>query len=178
MKVVHILCYEMKVVHLCWDCSLLQGSEKVLSYANIKESRYSEHSFCIGAATTAAVAGVPDMIKMMGRWESSAYLLYGQIPQTLCSSLPTVNFSRQSVIFWVLPPPVIHNHIKLALTLSVYLSTNNLLHCVLSLTSLTMYVNWHHVVWQRMLQLRVVIYMYTVALEVTCHSSSSHISLQ
>ncbi|XP_003389721.1 PREDICTED: uncharacterized protein LOC100640846 [Amphimedon queenslandica] len=38
---------------------------------------YSGHSFRAGAATTAAKAGVEDsIIKALGRWESSAYLLY------------------------------------------------------------------------------------------------------
>ena len=51
--------------------------KRALAYANIDESKYSGHSFRIGAATSAAAAGVPDhMIKMMGRWESSAYLLF------------------------------------------------------------------------------------------------------
>ena len=48
--------------------------KKALAHQNIDSSKYSGHSFRIGAATTAAAAGVPDhMIKMMGRWESSAY---------------------------------------------------------------------------------------------------------
>ena len=51
--------------------------KKALAHQNIDSSKYSGHSFRIGAATAAAAAGVPDhMIKMMGRWESSAYLLY------------------------------------------------------------------------------------------------------
>ena len=38
---------------------------------------YSGHSFRAGAATTAARAGVEDsIIKALGRWESSAYLIY------------------------------------------------------------------------------------------------------
>lgn len=47
----------------------------------------SGHSFRIGAATTAAMNGVPDsLIKTMGRWESSAYTLYIRTPrETLCS---------------------------------------------------------------------------------------------
>ena len=40
-------------------------------------SKYSGHSFRIGAATTAASVGVEDsLIKTLRRWESSAYLLY------------------------------------------------------------------------------------------------------
>ena len=38
---------------------------------------YSGRSFRAGAATTAAKAGVEDsVIKALGRWESSAYLIY------------------------------------------------------------------------------------------------------
>ena len=45
--------------------------------ANIPAHLYSGHSFCIGAATTAASAGIADsVIQTLGRWQSSAYLLY------------------------------------------------------------------------------------------------------
>ena len=61
---------------------------KALAYADIDESKYSGHSFRIGAATSAAAAGVPDhMIKMMGRWESSAYLLYLRTPRESLAAL-------------------------------------------------------------------------------------------
>ena len=47
----------------------------------------SGHSFQIGAATTAAACGLPEsLIKTLGRWESSAYMLYIRTPQsTLCA---------------------------------------------------------------------------------------------
>ena len=45
-----------------------------LQRAGIDHSRYSGHSFQIGAATTAALCGLPDsLIKTLGRWESTAY---------------------------------------------------------------------------------------------------------
>ena len=45
-------------------------------------SAYSGHSFRSGAATTAAKQGIGDaMIKMLGRWKSSAYLLYIKAPR-------------------------------------------------------------------------------------------------
>ena len=42
---------------------------------------YSSHSFRIGAATSAALAGFPDhLIKTLGRWSSDAYLRYIRTP--------------------------------------------------------------------------------------------------
>ena len=50
---------------------------RVLSAANIDMSCFNGHSFRIRAATTAAKAGLEDsLIKMLGRWESTAYLWY------------------------------------------------------------------------------------------------------
>ena len=48
--------------------------------------RYSSHSFRIGAATSAALAGVPEhMIQTLGRWTSSVYLTYIRTPRSLLS---------------------------------------------------------------------------------------------
>ncbi len=50
---------------------------QVLTNIGLNASEYAGHSFRIGAATTAALAGIPDhMIKTLGRWESEAYTLY------------------------------------------------------------------------------------------------------
>ena len=57
----------------------------LLSTAGIA-GRYSSHSFRIGAATSAALAGVPEhMIQTLGRWTSSAYLTYIRTPRSLLS---------------------------------------------------------------------------------------------
>ena len=56
--------------------------KKTLSRASVDHSAYSGHSFRIGAASSAAAAGVPAyFIKMLGRWESEAYHLYIRTPR-------------------------------------------------------------------------------------------------
>ena len=53
----------------------------LLSYG-VDVSKYSGHSFRIGAATAASAMGVEDsMIKTLGRWQSSAYQSYVRIPR-------------------------------------------------------------------------------------------------
>ena len=60
---------------------LVQALHQALSLAGIDDSRYSGHSFRIGAATTAARAGVSDsLIQTLGRWKSSAFTLYIRTP--------------------------------------------------------------------------------------------------
>ena len=52
---------------------LVKQVRQALSQKGIDVSKYSGHSFRIGAATTAA--GIPETtIKMLGRWESTAYI--------------------------------------------------------------------------------------------------------
>ena len=59
-----------------------------LSALGYDSSEYAGHSFRIGAATTAAEQGVEDStIKMLGRWESSAFLLYVRTPRQSLSSI-------------------------------------------------------------------------------------------
>ena len=49
----------------------------LLSQAGYRASEYNTHSFRIGAATSAAMAGVPGrVIKRLGRWRSRAVNLY------------------------------------------------------------------------------------------------------
>ena len=53
-----------------------------LKRAGIDQTKYCGHSFRIGAATTAAAKGVEDcIIKILGRWESLAYLQYVKLPR-------------------------------------------------------------------------------------------------
>lgn len=60
---------------------LVQALHQALGAAGIDSSGYSGHSFRIGAATTATQMGVSDsMIKTLGRWRSSAFMLYIRTP--------------------------------------------------------------------------------------------------
>ena len=62
--------------------SFVKRVREGLQAAGINAAHYAGHSFRIGAATTAAAQGVEDsLIKTLGRWESSAYLLYIRIPR-------------------------------------------------------------------------------------------------
>ena len=55
---------------------------EVLQQIGIDQSKYSGHSFRIGAVTTAARTGIQDsLIKTLGRWESMAYQLYVRTPR-------------------------------------------------------------------------------------------------
>ena len=59
-----------------------------LTSAGVDPAPYSGHSFRIGAATAAGSSGLsPVMIKMLGRWESSAYLLYIKTPRHLLAEV-------------------------------------------------------------------------------------------
>ena len=58
--------------------------------ANLPATDFAGHSFRIGAATTAATAGLDDStIQTLGRWKSSSYLLYVRLePHHLASVAP------------------------------------------------------------------------------------------
>ena len=61
---------------------LVASLREVLSITDVRQSDYCGHSFRIGAATTAAKCGVPDSTtQLLGRWNSSAYLLYIRTPR-------------------------------------------------------------------------------------------------
>ena len=67
--------------HLTRD-KFVGAVRQALSATGTDTRCYSGHSFRIGAATTAALQGVEDsVIKMLGRWESSAYQRYLRTPR-------------------------------------------------------------------------------------------------
>ena len=56
---------------------LVEAVHQALQQAGVSLVGYSGHSCRIGAATTAAWAGLDDsVVKMLGRWESTAYQYY------------------------------------------------------------------------------------------------------
>ena len=55
---------------------------EVLEVLGLHSTHYAGHSFRIGAVTTAAERGLEDsLIKALGRWESTAYLVYIRTPR-------------------------------------------------------------------------------------------------
>ena len=60
---------------------LVLQMRQALAQAGIDTSKYAGHSFRIGAATTAARAGLHDsLIQTLGRWQSSAFMSYIRTP--------------------------------------------------------------------------------------------------
>jgi len=65
----------------------VESVRDALCKAGIDQTKYSGHSFRIGAATTAAAKGLEDsLIKTLGRWRSLAYLQYVRIPRDQLAS--------------------------------------------------------------------------------------------
>ena len=53
-----------------------------LEEAGLDKKSYADHSFRIGAAMMASLCGISEAtIKMLGRWESTAYQFYIRTPQ-------------------------------------------------------------------------------------------------
>ena len=59
-----------------------------MSDAGLDASLYSGHSFRIGAATSAAQAGIQDsIIQALGRWSSGAFLVYVRTQRSQLASI-------------------------------------------------------------------------------------------
>lgn len=71
----------------------LHALRSLLTAAEYKAAKYNTHSFRIGAATAAALAGYTDsQIRTLGRWRSSAFLTYirRQYPRPLTRRLTRI----------------------------------------------------------------------------------------
>ena len=76
------------VFHDGQPLSLIQAVRQALSSVAVDTSTYCDHSFWIGAATTAALAGLEDsLIKMVGRWESDALQWYLRTPREFLTTV-------------------------------------------------------------------------------------------
>ena len=61
---------------------------RILETLGFPQHQYADHSFRIGAATTAALAGVEDStIQLLGQWQSAAFLRYVRTPQDRLAAL-------------------------------------------------------------------------------------------
>ena len=72
----------------------------LLQHLSISTELYASHSFRIGAATTAAEAGLPPwLIQTLGRWSSNCFTLYIRTPPSILQKVPemlaTSHSSRQ-----------------------------------------------------------------------------------
>lgn len=68
--------------------ALVRRVREALQPSGVDVSKYSGHSFRIGAATAAAAVGIEDsLIKTLGRWRSSAYQVYVRVPRERLASV-------------------------------------------------------------------------------------------
>ena len=73
------------IITKSWFINQIRG---VLNDIGLPQHQYAGHSFRIGAATTAALAGVEDsVIQTLGRWQSAAFLRYIRLPREQLAAL-------------------------------------------------------------------------------------------
>ena len=69
----------------------VEGVRQALEKAGVDRRLYSGHSFRSGAATTANVRGLSEAtIKMLGRWQSTAYLSYVKTPRDQLARMSSI----------------------------------------------------------------------------------------
>ena len=70
--------------------TLASNLHTLLELCGFQPNNYNTHSFRIGAATTAAAAGLPAwLIKILGHWRSDSYERYIHLPQATILQVPT-----------------------------------------------------------------------------------------
>ena len=75
----------------------------LLKRLHIPTELYASHSFRIGAATTAAEAGLPPwLIHTLGIWSSNCFTLYIQTPSSILQKVPGLlaNAAGGTQSFW------------------------------------------------------------------------------
>ena len=69
--------------------SLASNLHALIDMCGLHSKDYNTHSFRIGAATTAAAAGIPSwLIKLLGRWRSDSYESYIHLPRATILQVP------------------------------------------------------------------------------------------
>ena len=64
---------------------------EILNSFSLQQDQYAGHSLCIGAATTAAAAGIEDStIQTLGCWHSVAFLQYIPTPKEHLAALSAI----------------------------------------------------------------------------------------
>ena len=64
---------------------------EILNSFGLQQDQYAGHSLCIGAATTAAAAGIEDStIQTLGCWHSVAFLQYIRTPKEHLTALSAI----------------------------------------------------------------------------------------
>lgn len=76
--------------------TLASNLHTLLDLCGLHSDHYNTHSFRIGAATTAAAAGIPSwLIKILGRWRSDSYERYIHLPQATILQVPATMAAYQ-----------------------------------------------------------------------------------